>query len=365
MKLIDALSSWKNFKRLDGEFGIEIETETLTPYDSPDFYFWGIHGDASLRNFGREYVLKQPVLFKDVKAALEEFNEKTKKLKFIKDSFSTSVHVHINMLNEEILTLCNFMTIYTLFENLLIRYSGPNRLSNLFCLPIIDAEEINHQCISIVQNASVRNFKSMCLSENSVKYAALNLSALGTYGSLEVRSFRGETEVDKIYLWVSILNKILEAARKKMTPKEFMDMYRKEGLKTKDIIFGDLSKEIEHPEEVELIESNEYFAGRLAYSIPDWSVFTQTDGPFKPTQKQIDTESIVCFGKSFSDLTGGEQEYIMLSLKRKWDKGMIRPATVKVRKKNPLGIALEEALDAPIPAGGWNPAQPPVIQLDN
>src|SRR5690606_24321632 len=108
-------------------------------------------------------------------------------LPFIRDPVSASLHVHPNMLNETFQTMGNFLTLYSLFENLLIRYSGPNRLSNLFCPPICDAEETSRNIVGMMEAVENKKFKGLMYDENRVKYAALNLSSLSRYGSLEVR----------------------------------------------------------------------------------------------------------------------------------------------------------------------------------
>lgn len=98
--------------------------------------FWFAQIDPSLRGkFNQEYTLKQPVRFQgELDSALNEFQESTKNIKFIKNSITSSVHVHLNFLNSTFREMGNFITAYALTENLLSNYAGENRKSNLFCL---------------------------------------------------------------------------------------------------------------------------------------------------------------------------------------------------------------------------------------
>lgn len=340
MPVRDFFTGLKHFNNYDGEFGIEIETETKTPYDYPNFFFWAIHQDGSLRNFGVEYVLKQPIKYELLPEALEEFKDKTSKIKFIKDSFSTSVHVHVNMLNESAVTLGNFITTYTLFENLLIRYSGPNRLSNLFCLPMIDAEETYQYAVQMMKGMEQKNYRSLIVNENVSKYAALNLSALGKYGSLEIRSFRGETDVPTIKTWVDIIYCILKYARKMENPKAILEEYRNRGVKLKDDVFKDFSSHLDHKDQEKLIESNVFFAASIAYAVRDWgSLEKKQVGKFNPTQKDKERYAKALFGVGFNEIGSGEQHFILLRMEEDHNKGTLNPQKTRTKKPEALQAA--------------------------
>ena len=203
----------------EGEYGIEIETETKAPYNIPKFKFWDVKHDQSLRDFGQEYVLKTPVRYDyELDAALGEFQAKTAGLAFIQDSISTSVHVHWNILNEKWKTLGNFCTLYTLSENLLIEYSGEFRRNNLFCLPLRSVPLVVQYLIDIFKSAAKRNYNSCVIAPETVKYAALNLSTITKFGSLEMRSMRGVTDINKIKNWVSVINNMVSFCRMDIAP---------------------------------------------------------------------------------------------------------------------------------------------------
>lgn len=317
MEIKDLFVNLRNFNNYKGEYGIEIETETKSAYDHPEFFFWRTHGDGSLRDYGVEYILKQPIGYREIQDALKEFDEKTKHLAFIKDSFSTSVHAHVNMLNESITTMGNFMTLYFLFENLLIRYSGPNRRSNLFCLPTIDAEETFMWARSMFEAIQQKDYRRLVLPENQAKYAALNLSALGKYGSLELRSFRGETDTKIISDWFGIIHSILQYARQKHNPKMIMESFKDKGMKLRDEVFGDYAKLLTWPDDEKLVETNVFYAGSIAYSVKSWEDLDKKEvKKFSPTKRQLDEYSNAIFGKSFENVGGGEQQHILAVMEK-------------------------------------------------
>lgn len=312
MSILEFLRPYKNFKRYDGEIGIEIETETKEPYDSPAMTFWHVKEDGSLRNFGREYILKQPVKYnKELDLCLDEFSVKTKSLKFL-NTYTTSVHIHLNILNESFKTMGNFLTLYALFENLLIRYSGEDRLSNLFCLPIVDAEETYKNVINMFLNIEKKQYKSVFLTTSTVKYAALNLGAIGNYGSLEIRSFRGETDIKIIKTWVSLLYSMMEYARKNHNPKDIMLNWKNKKLDLITEIFGKNAEHILYKDSLKLIEKdNVYYAAAIAYSIPkSWDLIDKQDEQKNPKEKDLQALARKHFGADLSHLDEAQIAYL-------------------------------------------------------
>lgn len=303
-------SKYRNYK---GDIGLEVETESKTEYIPPKMSFWGVHADNSLRDFGIEYVLKQPLDYEDnFKKALEEFKDKTKEIKFIQDSVTTSVHVHLNILNDNFITLGNFLTAYTLTENLLIRFSGEDRLSNLFCLPIVDAEEIVENMVEMMVHISKNNFSKMGFSIDQTKYGAINLSSIQNYGSIELRSFKGTTDTDLIYTWVGILYRLLQFARTPgLYPPHIIMSTKDKGTKVLEEIFGPFRDTIKHVDEEKLIEKNFWHAARVAYSVKDWKALIPPEKPKKLKPKDLDTISKKLYGVNFESLSHAQQQIVM------------------------------------------------------
>jgi hypothetical protein len=260
-----------------GRFGVEIETETEKKYEFPSLKLWDTTKDNSLRDWGVEYVLRSPMDMPEFEKALEEFAIVEKKYKFKKSSISTSVHVHINFLNETFLTLANFFTAYALVENLLIRYSGPDRLSNLFCLPMIDCEGVSDNLYTILSNVARNNFRGAVLQVDRVKYGAINAAPLTKLGTIEIRCFRGETDIKIIRKWVDILQKLLEFAKTPdLTPPDIVKHWKDNKHGIVDIIFHGYASELKISpleETNKLIESNLMFAAKFATVCKDWKKF--------------------------------------------------------------------------------------------
>lgn len=321
MRLYDAFTkTGGSYKRWDGTFGIEIETETLDEYATPRLALWDVHNDGSLRNFGREYVLKTPLSFgAPLDTALEEFKNSTSHLKFIQDSISTSVHVHVNMLNEDFRTFANFVTVYTLVENLLIRFSGPDRKSNLFCLPIVDAEETYRNIKTLFQNFEKKNFKAIHhMDAANCKYAALNLASLARFGSLEIRSFRGVTDTKIIRNWVGIIDRMLQYSRQAgLYPADIIVQYKDRGPEVLSEIFGEYRELLRWDDEDRLLTKSLFFAASNAYTVKDWDkVDAEPKAVATKKSPDLDGLSMKAFGARFHELTGDQQMAVIDAMER-------------------------------------------------
>lgn len=313
----DDLSKWKNTVKHKGEIGLEIETEALEPYTVPKFTFWNPKKDDSLRGpQPYEYVLRSPLAFEhEIPSALDEFKVKTSKANFDQNSFTTSVHVHVNMLNEKYQTIGNFLTIYALTENLLKRFAGPSRTSNLFCLPMIDAEENYKNLLRVTETFVHKNMEGLNLDPGACKYAALNLSALWNFGSLEVRLLRGTTDTQVIHDWVGILYSILEFSRQDMTPKEFIQILRQKDKEVLTDIFGKYRKLLKVPDEDDLLNQNFWFAANCALSVTDWKELDKPVQQKKLTHKDLDSLALASFGKIFDDLPENAKQKLVQQYK--------------------------------------------------
>lgn len=318
MTVYDDLKVLKNYKKHTGTYGIEIETEAPEQYLIPQFKYWKYTDEEhSLRGFGIEYMLKAPLLWpEEIDASLKEFETKTNFCNFDKDSGSTSVHVHMNMLDEKWITLANILTTYALFENLLIRFSGPTRRSNLFCLPICDAEEQYKDMIKLLQHIKFGKFSNIWnFEEKTNKYSALNFVPLTIHGSIEFRSFRGDPSKEAIRVWVDILDHLLQFARSVESPAAIIDLYRQDKKMLGQVVFGnDLLKELyaetlkqgDNPEK--LISQNFWYAASIALWNKDWTSFGEIEKPGKVADKAFDKFCMETFGRPYDLLTPEEKD---------------------------------------------------------
>lgn len=298
-------------KRYTGTFGIEIETETKGSMEGPhpdagypaDFFTldtrtgkliipidgWEGHVDNSLRNFGREFVLQKPLDFNQLMDALDRFGEATKGVKFIKNAPATSVHVHVNMLPERPTTMANFLTLYTLFENVLVDYSGESRRSNLFALPMRVSGFTNHNLVALLRLLDDGILHYVTFDPRSIKYSALNIAPLNTQGSVEIRSFRGETDVGEIKAWVSILNKMLEYARKAGTPPDILERLKVREVTFFDEVFEEMGEKIlaSVNDISTLMDRNLWFTLRLVKAVKNWEKIDEPQSKSKKAKKEV------------------------------------------------------------------------------
>jgi len=193
-KLLDVPFNARNVK---GDVGIEIEVEGKNLPEVIEGNFWKVVAEGSLRH-GYEYVLKSPISVGRLKESLAEFDSAFAENKSEPiSSIRTSVHIHINANKSSVVELYRFFALYWLVEEFLVGLNTPIREGNLFCLRQIDADGLMSEIIKAAANGSIPRF-----SVDSAKYAALNMSALQKYGSLEFRFIKGTTNSRIIHFWV-------------------------------------------------------------------------------------------------------------------------------------------------------------------
>jgi len=300
----DLLSVGVNLTRYDGDYGIEIETECNRSYEYPTFKFWDATTDGSLRMNGVEYILKQPVSYgKELEDALEEFNLKTSKLDFIESPY-TSVHVHSNFLNETWNTLANFIVTYIIFENVLTRFSGPERESNLFCLSIKDAEGCLTSIMHVLQYVEKCLYNRIRLDDNASKYSALNMASLHRLGTLEIRTYRGTHNTQEIYRWISIIHKIREFAKGDLTPVTIAEMAISDPAEFFNTVFGELESSFPYSDRVDLVSRNLYYAAKVASCVKDWKDFgVKKKKKSNNFETKLQELSLAQFGTPYAELS--------------------------------------------------------------
>lgn len=208
----------------EGDVGIEIEVEgKRLPYDKVKRKYWRVESDGSLRGEGIdtacEFVLAEPMSLVKAKEALSHLDEAYAANKSkVNDSPRAGVHVHVNCQRLTLLELYNFITAYLIFENCLVSFCGPDREGNLFCLRAKDAEYLIYSLCRALETGDYRR----TLSTDELRYASMNVRALGCYGSLEFRAMRGTRDMDRIALWAEMLVNLRDSAAKFQNPVEMI-----------------------------------------------------------------------------------------------------------------------------------------------
>lgn len=194
--------------RPEGDVGLELEMEGLINITNPEkLKWWQQHEEGSLKDGGTELVLTRPVSLEELPQAIDEARAALSKSK-IKQSLRTSTHVHVNMLSRTVRQLYSVILAWWIIEDSIIQTQGPNRVGNLFCLSLSNAEAILFNILADLDGRRHLN----TTSSNSNRYAALNLSAIGKFGSVEFRFLKGTTDWDEITMWTESLHQFVNEA---------------------------------------------------------------------------------------------------------------------------------------------------------
>lgn len=202
----------KNVLGIEKEYtdhqGIEIETEgNNLPHIETKV--WKSEADGSLRGESYEYVLRKPIPFGQENAALAELKEAwVKQGSRIKNSPNAGVHVHINCSDLTITQLYNYISLYLVVEEILVNKCGADRIGNLFCLRASDAEYLIEMLMESVKTQDLR-----ILHTDDLRYASINVKALGDYGSIEFRAWRADGDLEAVAWWCRLLQHLKGMAR--------------------------------------------------------------------------------------------------------------------------------------------------------
>lgn len=217
-----------NGSRQDGEIGLEIEAEGMNLFSTP-ISWWVTHQDGSLRAVKDhppvEYVLRRPISRAEVPQALSYLTKKLKESgSSIVESHRTSVHVHVNCQQMTVKQIYQYWCLYTIFEEMLVEFSGPDRPGNLFCLSTKQAE---YAVNCLEQAIQTENFNE--IFNDNLRYTSCNVASLGKFGSLEFRSMRGTVDQNLIQVWVDLLLLLRDKALEYECPRSIVEDYTRLG----------------------------------------------------------------------------------------------------------------------------------------
>ena len=215
--------------------GIEIEMEgsgLVTLQERMDGLatpqnMWQQKGDGSLRGESCEWILRHPL--EPIKAyewldRLWDMENIIKGVRF-KPSRRCGVHIHINCQEMTQKQVYNFISMYLLWENVLIRWAGQEREGNFFCLRGMDARYLTARLAQHHKNTQWRE-----LPDELVRYAAMNVGALFRYGSLEFRALPTPAITNKpIKDWANMLLQIKAAAADITNPNQIITRFSQLG----------------------------------------------------------------------------------------------------------------------------------------
>lgn len=230
-------------RAIPGEIGIEIEMEG-SRLPQIDTAFWRTVSDGSLRGESFEYVSQNPIPFSEAQEALDELWGEFRRWEArLTPSHRCGVHVHVNCQRYNFLQIYTFACLYMVFEIPLVRWCGPDRECNLFCLRAKDAEAL---VLAMADARRVENFTHLC--SDVFRYSGINFSALRKYGSLEFRSMRTTDNPEDVLNWVRLIRCIKDTAEKYSSPEAIVENFSKLGAeKFFEDTFGDLHRMLIYP----------------------------------------------------------------------------------------------------------------------
>lgn len=209
----------------DREVGIEVEMEGENLPTGTPITGWRQESDGSLRGNSCEFVLARPVHRDQVKRSLNILHKALKGsgAKLAKTD-RCGVHVHVNVQDLEFQQLINFVLLYLAFEEILVKYCGEDREGNLFCLRATDADYILAELLKSKKKSTLSN-----ISNDTFRYASVNLAALAKYGSVEFRSLKTPDDVNSIDDWVSLLLAVKDFSLTFNDSKEIVEGFSRNG----------------------------------------------------------------------------------------------------------------------------------------
>lgn len=218
------LKDYYKFQVRGGDVGTEVETEFHALPAEPVIPGWVVHQEGSIRGIAREFVTDGPVPFHRKRSAYEALASVLDKLQVVKESHRTSIHNHINVSRISPMQTWTAATLYWMVENLLFSYCGEDRVGNLFCLRLNDAEGLLSDVFDDL-NADYP-FKTL-LGNDDLRYAGLNINAIRKFGSLEFRGMRGVYDLETLDTWSTACYNIVHGAGRYQSPEHLMDEFYK------------------------------------------------------------------------------------------------------------------------------------------
>ena len=204
--------------------GIEIETEDFAYVHDAMVEladYWTVHNDGSLRN-GTEWVTSKPFAGKKLTAAIDTFFAKRRAYNM---SERTSVHIHINMTDEN-LTIDQFRSLFCLafiIDPAVFRIADENRKWCSYCCPLTDMSEERIGTL-LSSDKKTRIMSAINGDKNEDKYYGFNVVSLRKHGTLEFRHFSCTQDKAQLELWIKLVQEIKKAGIGFDDPKIMLEM---------------------------------------------------------------------------------------------------------------------------------------------
>lgn len=220
------LASLLGVTETSGEIGVEIEVEgSRLPNSDMVGKLWRCEADPSLRGESCEYVLRKPLDRPEIALALDALSKAYDRNRTsVTNGYRAGIHIHVNVQDLTPRQLINFITLYFMFEECLIRFCEQSRLGNHFCLRVSDASHIVTLLTTAITTGNLR-----ILNTDEIRYSSLNLTALFKYGSVEFRALESTNDWGKILTWIDLLLSLKKHAKTVENPTDLLGNCSAEG----------------------------------------------------------------------------------------------------------------------------------------
>jgi hypothetical protein len=193
--------------------GLELEVENFTR--SPCWSrmkFWDNIQDGSLRNNGREFVLKYPLGGYSLEQAITElwYNIYESGNDFHINT-RTSLHVHVDLRTFTLDQVKHFFMLYMIMEKSLYTMAGVGRDKNIYCPSTYEAYDEN--IAALLRCSSLNQLDD--ISRGWEKYTGINMSRARDLNTVEIRIHNGTLNGSVARRWV---NSILTLVKEVKTP---------------------------------------------------------------------------------------------------------------------------------------------------
>ena len=191
-------------------FGIEVELENASQLDQGRY--WAVKEDNSLRNEGRELVLRVPLAGYDLRAALNEF-ESLVSGEPVSTGMRTSLHVHMDVRDMTVLQIAQLVVLYAAVESVIYSANGSKqRYTNIYCPGITSNDQANNLAKFV---RAAKHGNRLRLHEaviESQKYSGLNIKAIERFGSIEFRMHKGTADKAELSEFIKLLTVLKQKA---------------------------------------------------------------------------------------------------------------------------------------------------------
>lgn len=195
----------------DNLVGLELEVENYTNDGAfRGMNYWNVETDGSLRNNGREFVLRGAMGGDSLNKAL---NELWGRIHEHGGSFHingrTSLHVHLDLRSFTYEQIKMFFALYIIAERSLFRLAGSGRDKNIYCPATYEAYDPNVG--QLLRASNMSHIDSV--SQRWEKYTGINMTRCRDLNTVEIRIHNGTLNGTVARRWVNSLLTLAKQAK--------------------------------------------------------------------------------------------------------------------------------------------------------